>query len=551
MGIFLSTAEMREEKRRLRVQRYVDLLNISCNRRPPDDKLTEEILVSYNYFGTNFLIGVQAEGEPDIGEYDINRPPLSNDFRRQSRGEPQRENEYNRKGFLQSIKREPPRVNEVGNAAMKTRLYFDPKPTEPVGTFNNKEKPVSITRPSVKPNALADPIKTEINKYPQYEPSQTPVKFPITQLAPKPQPSINSFNPSNSPPKNPSGRFSSPILKTNPKDRQIPEPSFHNPGQLVMENPLTTIYNPSESPITHPASSNYCTSCRNIPGVTKECPHTLCAPCLQESFKKVSNGSFLGRMRCQTCTCVIPTDKYLDKKLLYTYQAKAVDDLQSKFAVDATEPHVSCQICQEDVLVSDSITLECDHRFCADCIKDFITQELKSCNLKGLGCPDCSKKITYDEIKANVDKDTFELYLVLTTRGYKPDDMTCYLKECFICGAFYEIPKNLKLFECLNCKRSYCPQCNNNHPGVSCAEYLSKAQPNFGDMMIVQCPKCKEAINLDPNGCNFVKCMWSGCLNNFCALCLESLEPSAHYTHYQRSGPFGKTCNTLDGLSQT
>ena len=67
-----------------------------------------------------------------------------------------------------------------------------------------------------------------------------------------------------------------------------------------------------------------------------------------------------------------------------------------------------------------------------------------------------------------------------------------------------------------------------------------------------KCPKCKTPVEKE-SGCNFMKCRWPGCKDSyFCLLCNKALtvidkQINDHYTHYRLSGPFGKTCNTMDG----
>ena len=54
------------------------------------------------------------------------------------------------------------------------------------------------------------------------------------------------------------------------------------------------------------------------------------------------------------------------------------------------------------------------------CIKKHITFAIKNSDFKGCSCPDCNKLMTYDEIKANVNELTFNLYLQLLYDSSSP-----------------------------------------------------------------------------------------------------------------------------------
>lgn len=333
-----------------------------------------------------------------------------------------------------------------------------------------------------------------------------------------------------------------------PERSYLFDPSFNLSNEPKKQSP-PEIPNFQSSPISSIKSNKpLCINCKLTQSITTECPHWLCYNCLQESYQKISNNSYLGRMLCETCKTPISVEKHLNMEMLLEYRERSIQRLQEKFINNALESSFQCPICSEELIVSESFTFACNHRICSECVNELMTEAIKSSNLKGLVCPQCSESATYEEIKANVDLDTFELYLVLTTRRHRPDSFNYYLKECFICKSFLEVLKTAKDFKCPGCNTTYCPQCNNNHPGISCKENQEKAGNTFKNIEHVECPKCHEAIILDEKGCNFVKCGWNGCLETFCALCHLSFPPSKHFSHYTKVGPFGKTCNTIDNL---
>ena len=230
-------------------------------------------------------------------------------------------------------------------------------------------------------------------------------------------------------------------------------------------------------------------------------------------------------MRCEICEKFIKIEDYINPEEFTKERLQSLENLTNQFNTDIFSAHFVCTICSESVLVSESITLSCIHRYCISCFKDFITDIIKENRLKELKCPTCQGDITYDEIRANVDKTVFELYTVLTTRNYKPDNPNYFLKECFICASFFEIPRNLEVFTCPNCKSKYCPNCNSNHPRQTCAEFLSKNPPTIFDNQYVHCPKCKEAFKrLDGNkGCTCKYCSHAWMIY-IMELCLSELQ---------------------------
>lgn len=228
-----------------------------------------------------------------------------------------------------------------------------------------------------------------------------------------------------------------------------------------------------------------------------------------------------------------------------------------------------------------------------------------------LVCPSCNLAIDHNIIQGVVERDLYEKYVNFAFRNWKPDEGNI-LKYCHFCEAAAEIPRDLKRFVCPKCKKKYCPQCNQDHSEkITCEEHVrilenkeqeknreekklkekkvkedeeivlpeQKKRPNraeeekkhqkkgedrkkreqnakVNDELFVEnlkkeskaCPKCKNFVFRD-SGCNFIKCRWPGCKDSyFCYLCGASLTINHHYSHYKISGPFGKTCNKLDGI---
>ena len=69
--------------------------------------------------------------------------------------------------------------------------------------------------------------------------------------------------------------------------------------------------------------------------------------------------------------------------------------------------------------IEDGITLECDHRYCIDCIKNYFIERIMSSNVseEELICPDCGKSVDHNIIKGVVPEKTFENYLNFAFRN--------------------------------------------------------------------------------------------------------------------------------------
>ncbi|OMJ74526.1 hypothetical protein SteCoe_26528 [Stentor coeruleus] len=497
-----------EAARKNRLEQYIRLFEKEVNRIPQNNLLIQDLFQSINYFKSQDLIQIEPDNLSDKSPDHSMNPLLKNNpspfvAQRQDFSEPRYRN-----------------TQELQN-----------KPFENFNRrFPNEQKRVQESKPS-------------LNNQSNYTGASIYQKSPIIQIEPYKKAGIPDY----SQPKN----FQQ-ILEKNPSiSRQdITKTLEKNPSISRQDITKTSSFIGENSQDTRPKdqriSSKKCSKC-NADGITDECAHKLCRGCLKKEYFRISKGSFMGRMKCTECDIEIDVNKHIGVQIKKE-RIESIERLKRQFLLDATSSHFECQICNEQILVNESITLPCDHRFCEPCTKDFFTEKIKSNRLKEIKCPNCLKDIDYDVIRANVDKITFDLYCTLQTREYRPKDPNVYLKECYKCGQFAEIPRNLTIFTCPGCKNEYCPQCNYNHRGKSCKEYQMSTRIAYKSENLIYCPACKEAIEIDNSGCNFMKCQWGACEISFCSLCLEILDENMHYKHYKKSGPFGVTCNKLDGI---
>ncbi|CAD8102144.1 unnamed protein product [Paramecium sonneborni] len=192
-----------------------------------------------------------------------------------------------------------------------------------------------------------------------------------------------------------------------------------------------------------------------------------------------------------------------------------------------------CGICADTYKVNaEAITLECDHRFCKNCLHEYIinlTKEGKygeddikcsSCNtpidyyIINYCAPECSSKINDERVKK------------LNSNTEKEKLVNCPGVNCP--QKFY-VDKNMPFPVCPTCKTAFCINgCGEAHEGKSCEQVeqeklKARVKEEKG---LVSCPKCKIQI-LKDGGCNHITCQ---CKHEFCYVCQKSYKPKRECT---------------------
>jgi len=235
----------------------------------------------------------------------------------------------------------------------------------------------------------------------------------------------------------------------------------------------------------------------------------------------------------------------------------------------------TCAICMTDY--SDDPTSmvsieECSHKFCKDCISNYITfktgdiscifhtlvllkQESKIIlnieHLKtyGIPCPghNCRHVMQINELKSlgtNEALQQFERFSELHKNNLLLQANQLQIlpiqPNCPVCHAksIRKLKKNNTLV-CLKCGSSFCGSCGKSHPRtLTCKEYLELKNNTL--LMIpglTRCPKC--FIFVEKNGgCNFMTCK---CSQFFCFLCGKCLTSEDHFGHFFNA-PFDSKC---------
>ena len=288
-----------------------------------------------------------------------------------------------------------------------------------------------------------------------------------------------------------------------------------------------------------------CLNCRNIliPSNTAKSlifscnQHSFCTrDCATNYLQGYTGGNLLfwNRIRCGICNTLI-TRNFMEgiygKTEFQQYIAKLEED---------NEPQFTCDICAGVYKIRECITLNCNHRFCKNCLKADLEIKIGEArvNEKDLVCPMCPVTIDLNIIQAVVSAESFAKYQKFALEQWVPvvdaDEIyfQCHGTDCSFKAILLN---NLEEFECPNCKTKTCPKCNDVvHKGCSCQAFrLWKEENAKGDEQFelllkqsqwVQCPWCKQVVER-VSGCQFMTCSSVVCRGQkyFCFQCKRGL----------------------------
>lgn len=265
--------------------------------------------------------------------------------------------------------------------------------------------------------------------------------------------------------------------------------------------------------------------------------HFMCSEqCLKNYALRMTNSSLLDLekyVKCPECTSSISYEQLNDvfKGRIKDIQADASDralkNLLSEEELKALNPKFKCEICYTDIDVEEGITLECDHRFCVECIKMYVEGLIESAQVTAekMKCPNCPQPLSIYEIEDIVNAEQFDKYQKFLLRGFvlPEDEDRAAIFNCpgADCEFFCILDKEIEEFECPSCKHKCCPKCKNEmHKGFTCEQYEewrkenSEADYKFNEMMkregLMKCPKCGTVIE-KISGCQFMSCTSSAC----------------------------------------
>ncbi|CAG9326980.1 unnamed protein product [Blepharisma stoltei] len=274
--------------------------------------------------------------------------------------------------------------------------------------------------------------------------------------------------------------------------------------------------------------------------------HFFCgAECLKRHALMCTNNTLLELefVRCPGCRKTISYDIINEafQGRIQQLQNDACDRALNMLLDDETKakmkPKFTCQICFGEYDIEEGITLDCDHRFCINCIKMQIEMLIDSAQVSDekLKCPNCPQPISVYEIEEIVGPELFEKYEKFKLRGLRLDknDENGMIFHCLgaDCEYICIVEKGETEFECPRCKFKCCPSCKEDtHKGSTCEEYKqwkkenSEADKLFDELIeqegMLKCPECGAAVQRI-SGCQYMVCSSPQCQGRtyFCYDC--------------------------------
>ena len=201
-----------------------------------------------------------------------------------------------------------------------------------------------------------------------------------------------------------------------------------------------------------------------------------------------------------------------------------------------------CTICYENLINKNNISHLCNHFFCDNCIKTYLTNKIISGNVLNIKCllGGCQREYSDNDIKQNVSPNIYRKYKKFKFQKLIFSNPEKHFVQCPYpdCPEIVEVENfDEEFVKCEN-KHIFCYKCRslNYHRKYQCQnedkELLSSLYnyDNFENYRL--CPKCNILIEKN-NGSNEITCI--NCGYKFCWLCLEECT-SEHFNIYNFTG---------------
>lgn len=235
------------------------------------------------------------------------------------------------------------------------------------------------------------------------------------------------------------------------------------------------------------------------------------------------------------------------------------------------EIEVYCSIHLGNCKISETLTLNCNHRFCSDCLIADWTNNINNgfVDSSRLKCPHdgCNVPISYSELKGNLPANIFKKYEEFSFNNFsikesdkKEKIVICPDPKCQIKSFIWA---EASFFTCWKCKEKFCAECSGNwknHEGLTCEEFKTNKENGITkeDLAMnkiienekwMKCPKCKIIVE-KIEFCNFIRCRSNVCQKKtcFCYLCGDILTEETHYTHFKDNNPYNDRCINFERL---
>lgn len=236
-------------------------------------------------------------------------------------------------------------------------------------------------------------------------------------------------------------------------------------------------------------------------------------------------------------------EKYFDNREEFFKSAHVVNPFNKAATSnaqkdDASKNHAEeCEICLS-LLHADAMTgLECGHRFCTTCWRDYLTTKIITEGLgQSISCAAHGCDILVDDVtvtKLVSDARVRTKYQQSITNSFV--ECNQLLRWCPSTDCTYAIKVQSVEPRPVRCKcgHYFCFVCGENwHDPVECRwlkKWIKKCDDdsetsNWIAANTKECPKCNVTIEKD-GGCNHMVCKNQNCKHDFCWVCLGSWEP--------------------------
>ena len=200
--------------------------------------------------------------------------------------------------------------------------------------------------------------------------------------------------------------------------------------------------------------------------------------------------------------------------------------LESFQSVKKSDSGDSCKICWDDFNSVYSL-LACGHKFCLDCIGQYLIDLTSTPKDLPAQCSECNTPISLFDIQTILDEASFERLMKASMRH---SITFSELKNCPTPNCCQVYKENSELFRCTVCRNSFCKKCRDApHAGQTCEEAKIALTPEQKKLLgIKSCPRCKRDIQKNM-GCSHMTCP---CGAHFCWECGKAYNTAAEtYTH--------------------
>lgn len=258
----------------------------------------------------------------------------------------------------------------------------------------------------------------------------------------------------------------------------------------------------------------------------------ICSRC--ENNKTSAKTSKCGCFLCQNCRDII-TDDYegvctvchnsiknpkntLKPKLLQTESKgpRIINPGPLKQTKLVKTPVIyECEICLGEFSREQMLTLDCNHYFCGDCLRDYFHKLLKEGRHKmnkNFPCVKCQAPINTCLIQSVMNQNDTEIY--------KKNHLETSLVECPCCS--YIFSSDRTIVKCSKCAFDFCALCKKSRKVCRC-----KNTDQFS-----KCPICLNKY-IKKEDSDKVFCINPNCNVEFCSICFALVNPIfEHGNHY-------------------